>query len=276
MIDKVKEKVKELLDKKKIEGFLGLAKINGHTAPFLFKSTDEMDNELDKLTLGDNNNPGDARYPLAKTLTSFFKKYPDHIFGILARGCDERAINALCSFNQLDKEKIIQIGIACPKELANECECEQPYPDDLFVGDKVAKVSFTSVEKIDAFDLNEKYDFWTYEFSKCIKCYGCRNICPMCFCNACTLESEELIPKGGVPVDMPAFHLIRAMHMADKCIDCGLCEEACPVDIPLRTLYKKTNQIMFNDFGFKSGASSDQKSPLNIKEPSQQINSDEA
>ena len=75
---------------------------------------------------------------------------------------------------------------------------------------------------------------------------------------------------------MPAFHLIRAMHMADKCIDCGLCEEACPVDIPLRTLYKKTNQIMFNDFGFKSGASSDQKSPLNIKEPSQQINSDEA
>ncbi|MEA1968676.1 MAG: 4Fe-4S binding protein [Thermodesulfobacteriota bacterium] len=57
----------------------------------------------------------------------------------------------------------------------------------------------------------------------------------MCFCNECTLESEDLISKGELPVDIPVFHLVRAMHMADKCIDCCLCEQACPVDIPLRT-----------------------------------------
>ncbi|MEA1968675.1 MAG: hypothetical protein U9N77_10720 [Thermodesulfobacteriota bacterium] len=32
-------------------------------------------------------------------------------------------------------------------------------------------------------------------------------------------------------------------------------------------LYKKTNEIMFNDFGFKSGTSLEQTSPLNIKKP---------
>jgi formate dehydrogenase (coenzyme F420) beta subunit len=272
MIEKIRDKVKELLDTKKIEGFLGLAKVNGHTAPFLFKNVDELEN----LTLGDNIKPGDARYPLAKILTSFYKKYPELTFGVLARGCDERAINALCAFNQLNTEKLVLIGISCPKELAKACECEQPFPDDLFAGEKTEKESSVSVEKIDGFDLTEKFDFWHYEFSKCVKCYGCRNICPMCFCNKCTLESEELISKGSLPVDMPAFHLVRAMHMADKCIDCGLCEEACPVDIPLRTLYKKTNQIMFDDFGFKSGESSGQTSPLTTREPSQKINNDEA
>ncbi len=228
------------------------------------------------MTLGDNIKPGDARYPLAKILTSFFKKNPSLNFGVLVRGCDERAINALCSFNQLNKEKLILVGISCPEGLAKECECEQPYPDDLFAGEKVEKKDSASVEKIDDFDLVERFDFWSYEFSKCVKCYGCRNICPMCFCNECTLESEELISKGELPVDMPAFHLVRAMHMADKCIDCGLCEEACPVDIPLRTLYKKTNQIMFEDFGFKSGISLGQTSPLTTREPVQIINSDEA
>ena len=246
MINKIKEKVKELLDKKTIQGFLGLGKVDGHTAPFLFKNADE----LDKLVLGDDKKPGDARYPLAKILTSFYKKHQDLTFGVLARGCDERAINALCAFNQLNKEKIVIVGIACPKELALECECEKPFPDELVAGEKIENNSFESVKKIDDLDLKEKFDFWEYEFSKCVKCYGCRNICPMCFCNECTLESEELISKGQLPVDMPAFHLVRAMHMADKCIDCGLCEEACPVDIPLRTLYKKTNQIMLNDFGF--------------------------
>jgi len=272
MIEKIKAKVKELLEQKKIEGFLGLARVNGHTAPFLFKNIDELDN----MALGDNISSGDARYPLAKTLTLFHKKYPDLIFGILARGCDERAVNSLCSFNQLDKEKIIILGISCPKELAKQCECEQPFPDDLFAGEKFEKEPFVSVKKIEDLDLDEKFDFWSYEFSKCVKCYGCRNICPMCFCNECTLESEELISKGQLPVDMPAFHLVRAMHMADKCIDCGLCEEACPVGIPLRTLYKKTNQIMFNDFGFKSGTSTGQTSPLATKQPSQKIINDEA
>jgi formate hydrogenlyase subunit 6/NADH:ubiquinone oxidoreductase subunit I len=52
--------------------------------------------------------------------------------------------------------------------------------------------------------------------------------------------------------------------MAGRCIDCGLCEEACPAGIPLRTLYKKVGQIMGEDFDYPTGFVDDRKSPLNI------------
>ena len=84
------------------------------------------------------------------------------------------------------------------------------------------------------------FDRWMYEFQKCLKCYGCRDICPVCFCKECSLEHGDLVETGGVPPEVPLFHLIRAVHMAGRCIDCGLCEDACPVDIPLRLLYRKS------------------------------------
>jgi formate dehydrogenase (coenzyme F420) beta subunit len=58
--------------------------------------------------------------------------------------------------------------------------------------------------------------------------------------------------------DIPVFHLVRAVHMAGRCIDCGLCEDACPMDIPLRLLYQKVNQIVMNLFDYKTGTSVDQ------------------
>ena len=46
--------------------------------------------------------------------------------------------------------------------------------------------------------------------------------------------------------------------MAGRCVDCGLCEDACPMDIPLRFLYRKVNQIVMDVFDYKTGAQSDQ------------------
>lgn len=85
----------------------------------------------------------------------------------------------------------------------------------------------------------------------------------MCFCKECSLETDELINTGDIPPEIPVFHLTRAMHMAGRCIDCGLCEEACPSDIPLRTLYKKVSEIMDKEFDYRTGYM-DEKSPLNI------------
>jgi formate dehydrogenase (coenzyme F420) beta subunit len=46
----------------------------------------------------------------------------------------------------------------------------------------------------------EKLAFWKEEFNHCIKCYGCRNICPQCFCNVCTLEDEKWVETGRLPM----------------------------------------------------------------------------
>ena len=102
-----------------------------------------------------------------------------------------------------------------------------------------------------------------YEFQKCLKCYGCRNICPVCFCKECSLEHEDLIGTGELPPEVPIFHLVRAVHMAGRCIDCGLCEDACPADIPLRLLYRKVNDIVAKLFDYKTGISLKQ-APLSL------------
>jgi len=263
MIDIVKQKIKKLLVEGSVKAVIALAGLNGHVAPYLFQKEDE----LDLLCLGDQEKSGDARYPLNKILITIARKYPDDVFGILVRGCDERGLFTLFRLNQLEEDKVIPIGISCPESLAKECECKKPFPDELVAGEKNKAMVQKGVENMDKTDLLQRFDFWTDQFSKCIKCYGCRDICPMCFCKECSLECEDLISKGDLPVDIPVFHLTRAMHMADRCVDCGLCDEACPSEIPLRLLYKKTSSIMDAEFGFTSGFNKQEKSPLSMMGP---------
>lgn len=259
MIEAIKDKVKELLDSGEIEGFLGLAQKNGHIAPHLYQSVDE----LDMMVLGDQDKAGDARYPLTKYLTNIYKAYPDHTFAILTRGCDDRALTTLYTWNQLNPDKVVTVGIACPQELADACECAQPFPKEIVAGEAAEGRDNSSVTEVDNMVLTDRFDFWMNEFVKCIKCYGCSNVCPMCFCNDCSLKCDELVKSGELPPEIPVFHHTRAMHMVGRCIDCGLCEEACPSDIPLRTLYKKVNSIMGDKFDFQTGIKRGQRSPLN-------------
>jgi ferredoxin len=76
------------------------------------------------------------------------------------------------------------------------------------------------------------------------------------------LEDGNLVERGAIPPEIPVFHLTRAIHMVGRCIDCGLCNEACPADIPLRTLYKKVADIIDDQFQYRPGITQG-KSPLN-------------
>ncbi len=259
MTQNVKKKVKELLESGKIKGFLGLCQKNGHIGPHLFCDPDD----LESMVLGDEERPGDSRYPLNKLLIHIARSYPDETFGVLVRGCDERGLKTLYTWNQLNPDKVIPVGVACPQELADACECLRPYPEEFVEGERAEERSSASVTKISGLDVKDRFTSWMKEFARCIKCYGCRDICPMCFCNECSLEAEELIHTGELPPEIPIFHLVRAVHMAGRCIDCGLCNEVCPADIPLRTLYKKVADIIDEEFNYRPGYS-EGKSPLNI------------
>lgn len=263
MIEQVKQKIEELLANGSVKGVVALAHANGHVAPHLFQRGDD----LEALCLGDTENAGDARYPLNKVLTTLHRAYPEEAFGVLVRGCDERGLYGLYRLNQLDPDKVVPVGIACPQSLAEKCQCKKPWPDELTAGEAGEAMDQQGVREAEEKELGVRFTFWHDQFSKCVKCYGCRDICPMCFCKECSLECEDLVSKGDLPVDIPVFHLARAMHMADRCIDCGLCDETCPADIPLRLLYKKTAEIMDCEFGFTSGLDKNEKSPLSIMGP---------
>jgi len=262
MIETIRQKVQELLNSGEIDGFLGLATDHGHVAPHLFCRGDD----LATLELGDRQQAGDARYPLNKYLINLYKAYPDKTFGVLVRGCDDRGLKTLYTWNQLNPDKVKPVGIACPQELADRCECTRPYPEEISAGQKADPGTPRSVAAVDALPAVDRFAFWMGEFVKCIKCYGCSNICPMCFCNECSLKCDDLVKRGELPPEIPVFHHTRAMHMVGRCIDCGLCEEACPSGIPLRTLYKKVNSILGEKFDYTTGDRRGQRSPLNTLE----------
>ena len=263
MYDAIKERVSELLNNGEIKGFLALKNENGHIMPHLYVSP----NEIDQLSIGDGETAGDARYPLSKILTMLLQNHAGERFGILVRGCDQRALKALTAWNQIPLEQVVPIGVSCTEERAKACACALPYPDEWLEGEQVEPKDPRPVEWEEK-DSLQRLELWRAEFEKCIKCYGCRNICPMCFCKECSLESADVVTKGEIPPDLPMFHLVRALHMIGRCVDCGLCEEACPASIPLRTLYKKVNDIVETRFQFRSGIDQTEQSPLHkIVEP---------
>jgi formate dehydrogenase (coenzyme F420) beta subunit len=263
MIETIKAEVARLLQEGRIAGFLGLREVQGQVSPHLFTQADD----LTDLSLGDLNSPGDVRYPLNKLLIHLSRQYPQETLGVLIRGCDERGLVELVKWKQLDPERLVPIGMACPGELARACECPKPFPDQLLAGEKSEPANNDSVAKVMALDVTGRLRHWLKEFSRCVKCYGCRDVCPMCFCKECTLEEEALIQTGNVPPENPIFHLVRAVHMAGRCIDCGLCNEACPADIPLRTLYKRVADILDEQTGYRPGFTTEGKSPLNVLGP---------
>lgn len=266
MIEHVKKRAATLLKSGKITGFLALKKEHGQIGPHLFQSHEQ----LEGLSVGDETDTeeicpdggeirsateGESRYPLNKILLRIFRNYPSDCLGILVRGCDERGLKRLFSLNQLNPDKVIPVGIACSQKLADACECLQPWSEEWADENRSAKARCESVIKLDMLEIHERFDWWMEHFRKCIKCHGCRDICPMCFCKECSLQDGKLITKGEIPPEYPIFHLVRAVHMAGRCIDCGLCSQACPAGIPLRTLYKKVGNIVEQESGFRPGFS---------------------
>jgi len=251
------ERVRKLLNDGRIDGFIGLRLQHGQPAPYMFTKEDRDD--LESLIVGD------VRYPLNKALLRIARQNPELRFGVMVRGCDERGLIELFKWNQLNQDRVIPVGIACSSQLAEACECYKPYPSEWVVGEKTQGVSKSKrLQKIEGMKQDERLSYWMGQFNKCIKCYGCRDACPMCFCEVCSLEDRNFILTGKLPPENPTFHLSRAVHMVGRCIDCGLCEEACPSNIPVRTLYKKVGEIVSEVFGYRTGESADGKSPLNI------------
>jgi ferredoxin len=241
MDEEVRRQVREWLEQDAVDLFLAYRVICGHPLPHAFSR--QRIEEVDGLVTGP------VHYPLGGLAWRICVLHPEVTLGFLAWDSDERALSVLSVWNQSRPGRVRAIRLGKDR------------PASRTSGSAKGRLGLefeANTLDVDAMEPGERFRRWMYEFQKCIKCYGCRNICPVCFCKECSLEHPDLLETGRLPPEVPLFHLIRAVHMAGRCVECGLCEEVCPAEIPLRLLYRKANEIVKEMFGYEAGTSADQ------------------
>jgi len=252
MSDEAKRVVSGVLDKGHVDGVLCLRETDGAVGPHYYKQGDD----LNGLVLS-------PKYALSLVLRWFHLHSPDAKVGAVLRSCEERALVELSKRRQVDLEMVEVIGLACTEAEAKECGCVLGSPTNVMIGDPLEGLpERRKLKDLPTAEGGDRLAFWKKEYSKCIKCYGCRDVCPVCACEVCMMGENDWVRGGHIPPKFATFHLIKAYHMADRCIECRECEAACPVSIPLAELYGRMLRDVERRFGYVTGADPEERPPL--------------
>lgn len=188
----------------------------------------------------------------------------------------ERAGEAVWAVNENSHEITLETPdgqFTFPKsELLHESclRCTHPTPisADILIGEAIPgadnSLARTSVEEFDAQAVEERYAWFQKEAERCIRCYACREACPMCYCSECFVDHIEprWTESGATPAGMQGWHIVRAFHQTGRCTDCGACERACPMDIKMTYLTEKLNLDMRTKYGFETGLDAQTQPPF--------------
>lgn len=153
------------------------------------------------------------------------------------------------------------------------CRHRNPVITDEMIAEPVKEQAeveaYEDVEKIEEMTSENKWGFFSRMIEGCIRCYACRNACPLCYCPTCFVDESrpQWVGKSIDPTDTMTFHILRAYHCAGRCTDCGACERACPVGISMRQFTKKLNKDAEALFSWEAGLNPDQRPPLDVYRP---------
>ncbi|RXK82589.1 4Fe-4S ferredoxin [Chlorobaculum sp. 24CR] len=204
-----------------------------------------------------------STYLVAEGLLSDGKKV-----GVFLKPDGIRSVNILISEAQLKPEQVVILGYAIEsgKDVA---ALEGRNISDFSIGEKIRKLTppphvIEAAEKIEAMSAEERFEYWKEEFSKCIKCYACRQVCPMCYCRRCIVDvnQPQWVSTSSHTLGNFEWNLVRAFHLAGRCASCGACDRACPVNIPLRLVNYRMGKEVRSAFDYVAGENSDQKPVL--------------
>ncbi|MFW6401284.1 MAG: hypothetical protein ACOCY5_01285 [Desulfohalobiaceae bacterium] len=144
---------------------------------------------------------------------------------------------------------------------------------DEFIGQKGQQTGGGNIDNVAApwekLDSDERWAEFQETFKDCIRCYACRNVCPLCYCDVCFVDENnpQWVGKSLHEPDVYTFHILRAFHCAGRCTDCGACESACPVGIKMRRLTSKIEKDIRQLYDYQPGLDLETPAPLSLYRP---------
>lgn len=202
-------------------------------------------------------------------LTAYLKRKEIRALGkpaIVVKGCDERSLVVLEKESQLDRSQIVVIGMACegtgqPRQKQCEtCDVHMPRFADHVIGQVAnepieADRRYAELETLMKKSPAERMAYWQAEFARCVKCYACRAACPLCYCERCLVDKNRptVIDTSATLKGNFAWHIMRAFHLAGRCIGCEQCVRVCPAGIDLRLLNLSLAKAAEESFAYRAG-----------------------
>jgi ferredoxin len=297
---KLREIARELLEKKEVGLIIGFGEgtLPLRATPLFVRNPKETDrliwnsfcqnnlatylHEFDRFKVALVVKGCDAKSVTALSLEKRFGNNPVYMIGVpCGRMVDRRKVKKavkgeiLKAVEREDKIIVSGEGFEVPLNrndflypVCQACTYRTPEQANVLAGDPVEEVpivkNHSDVSKFEKMSAKERWAYFEKETSRCIRCYACREACPMCYCKECFVDSSrpKWIEKGLNPSDIQFYHIVRAYHQTGRCSGCGACERACPMEIRLSYLTQKLNEQVKELFGFETGMDSNTPPPL--------------
>lgn len=211
---------------------------------------------------------------------------------VVLKRCDARAAVGLLQEQQLERTQAVLIGVSCPGvwqdgALALKCySCTGEVspgvdwsvtPEGARRGagashgprPAAADPRDTLVAHLETLPAHQRWAYWQRQFDRCLRCYACRAVCPLCYCAVCVAEKNrpQWVPPAIDAHGNTVWHLVRALHLAGRCAGCDECARVCPAGVRLDLLNRRLSLEIERRFGYRSGEDPAVPPPLTTFRP---------
>lgn len=262
----LRKKAKELLEKNAVQVIIGYGEGQDNSVMAIFVRKPE---DAEKLIFDERCVHNLAVYLLKSEIKQLGKPC------IIAHLAALRTILQLASENQITENDLLVLGVASDGNLLEFAGFKDIESYIASVNIDIPENEKEIIKKLEAMTREERWQFWVEHLSlRCIKCYACRAACPMCYCSHCQVEfnQPQLITIEATPVGNIEWHITRAMHMSGRCVGCGECYRACPMNIPINLLNYLTVLTIKDKFNVSAGTSADIDSVMSSFKPDDKEN----